>query len=841
VSELKITIDGTVQSIAEGATILDAACAADIYIPTLCTHPQLPRIGKSSGGEFVFRGTERIVRDDPAAVWEGCGLCAVELNGSIVRSCTTVVTAGMSVTTGSPSVTAYRRERLSLILRDHPHACLTCAQAQGCPRTQCSSNVPENERCCELLGSCELGRISQFIGIPSDLTRYRPRGFPKLTEEPLFNYDTELCISCARCVRACSDMRGVEALSFVMKDGKPIVGTSVGPSRAESHCRFCGACVEVCPTGALLDKTRAKGDDREKILVPCRNTCPAGIDIPRLLRHIAADNATKASAVIRERVPLSFAVSYACFHPCEEKCRRAQVCEPVSVCRLKRFAVDADTGAWRSRLKTSPPTNKKVAVVGSGPAGLTAAYYLARKGHTVTIYESLPDAGGMLFVGVPEYRLPRDVLVRDIKAVTDAGVSIRCNSPVTAEGLETLAQENDAVFIATGAQGAKRIKIPGIEFDGVYWGVDFLRNRALGILKPDLFKGKKVVVVGGGNVAVDVARVARRIGATEVSLVCLESTAQLPAWEWEVEESREEEVGLFTSWGPVEIIGRDEKTASLLVKRCTRVFDENKRFSPLFNESETREFPADAVILAIGQEPSSGPFKSCGVTGSGAIAVNQKTFATKMPRVYAGGDVVTGPRSIIEAVAVGRAVAQQIDIALGGDGIIDEKLLDEDPVEHRIGKIENFAGMKRHIPAVAGAAVRSKSFEQLEAAFIPETARAEASRCLMCDLRLQITGVILPPRAGKLSSLTEEEIAKVPEIEGVYRLFDEADATLAIKGVMNLKQGLQEAFTENPKARFFTAEPDRMYTSRETELIQRYLQEHGELPGGGADELDDLF
>ncbi|MBN1308852.1 MAG: FAD-dependent oxidoreductase [Chitinispirillaceae bacterium] len=839
---LAIAIDGRSFDAAPGSTILDVARKAGVYIPSLCAHPDVPVIEHAIGATVVYRGDERLTADDPHAQWDGCGLCAVEVNGAIVRSCTTAATAGMSVITGSPAVIAYRRDRLSELLRDHPHACLTCAQAQGCPRTQCSSNVPENERCCELLGNCELQRVANYIGIPADVPRYRPRGLPKLTNEPLFDFNSELCIGCLRCVRACNDLRDVGTLGFVMQSGRPVVGTLEAGGRANSHCRFCGACVEVCPTGALTDKIRVVGDEREKILVPCRNSCPAGIDIPRLLRYIARDEPEKAAAVIREKVPLAFSVSYACFHPCEEKCRRGEVNEPVSVCRLKRYAMDADDGSWHLRQAAPAPSGKQVAVIGSGPAGLTAAYYCARKGHTVTIYEKHSLPGGMLLTGVPEYRLPRQALDRDIETIRNAGAEIRCDAPIDAAGLSKLSGEYDAVFIAGGANEAKRIVIPGIDLDGVYWGVEFLHDRALGRLTADLFKGLRVAVVGGGNVAVDSARVARRIGAKEVCMISLESAKELPAWAWEVEEARDEEILLAPSWGPSEIVGESGKVVALIAKRCMRVFDENRRFSPQYDESRTQRFDAAAVIIAIGQEPSSATFADCGRTASGTIIVDPETLATTMPRVFAGGDIASGPKSIIEAVAMGRTAASGIDKLLGGDGVIEETLVDRDPPQQRIGKVEGFAGLERNQPAMADAGRRAASFESIEQTYDPPAAVAEASRCLCCDLRLEITEVERAPRAEEsLYALTEEKIAAVTDAEGVFQLFDADKKVLLIKGVMSLRKGLQEALAENNGAVFFIYEKEPMYTKRESELIQQYLQEHGELPGGGAGELDDLF
>ncbi len=838
---VKLTIDDTSVTAEEEKTILQAALEKDIYIPALCSHPELPVIENMKGAPFVFRGNEKIESENPDAAWDGCGICAVEVNGEIVRACATKVADGMKVDTKSNKVLAYRQEKLAAFLTAHPHACLTCAQAEGCPRTQCSSNVPEIERCCELLGACELQRISQFVGVPMNLPKYKPRGFPVFTGEPLFNFNTELCIGCLRCVRACRELRGVGTLSFVFKEGRPLVGTTASATRAESHCRFCGACVEVCPTGALMDKVRAVGAERIKTLIPCRNACPAGINIPQFVRYIARGKGAQAIAVIREKVPLAFAAGYVCFHPCEEECRRGEVNKPVSICRLKRFAAGEDDFAWRSRRKKLPASGKKAAVIGSGPAGLTAAYYLAKKGHETTIFEALPKPGGMLRVGIPEYRFPAALLDRDIEEIKSVGVEIKCDAQITAADLEKLEAEFDAVFVAAGAHNAKKIKLPGSDLPGVLWGVEFLRESALGKHAADIFKGKKVTVVGGGNVAVDSARVALRMGAADISVVSLEKEDELPAYEWEISEAREEGISFLTGWGPMEITGKEGGIASLKCKRCTRVFDEAGRFAPTYDEKETNEIPTAAVILSIGQEPSSEPFAALGLRGNRTIDVDKERLAAKKGKFFAGGDIVSGPASVIEAIAAGRKAAIEIDRLLGGDGDIDEELVEREPLNHYLGQVENFAKLDRSQPAIRDISERKVSFCAVEETFTKETAAAEALRCLACDLRLEIEKVIFPPHVESLFELAAEAIAGLPAEEGVYRLLDKEKKIIAIKGVMNLKDALFEVLENNKKASFFIYEKEPMFTKRESELIQQYLQEHGELPGGGDDDLDDLF
>jgi NADPH-dependent glutamate synthase beta subunit-like oxidoreductase len=840
--EVRILIDGNEVRVSAGTTILAAAADREIYIPSLCAHPDLPPVNGLRGKPFVFRGEEQIFAEDPDAVWDGCGLCVVEADGEVVRACATEVTDGMQVVTQSEALVAQRRENLARVLLTHPHACLVCAQAEGCTRTQCSSNVPEDERCCELLGSCELERLAHYVGIPPDLPRYSPRGLPVLDQEPFFIHNTELCIGCLRCVRVCQDLRGVGTLGFVFVDGQPVVGTTVGPTRAESHCRFCGACVEVCPTGALMDRERVVGAEREQRLVPCRSACPAGVDIPRLVRYVAENNPKEASAVLRERVPLAFVASYACFHPCEEACRRGELNAPISVCRLKRFAVDKDGVDWTGKLTPAPPTGKRVAVVGAGPAGLTAAYYLARKGHEVTIFERLPEPGGMMRVGIPEFRYPRELLAKDLAMITAAGVEIRCDHPVDAAELERLESEYSAVFLAIGAQRPLELAVPGRELEGVMWGIEFLRERALGRLPEDFCKGKRVLVVGAGNAAVDAARVALRLDAHSVKIVCLERPEEMPAWSWEIEEAREEGIAFEHCWGPVAFTGTNGTLKGAVFRRCTRVFDHEGRFAPQYDDEDRRTILADRVIIAIGQRPDAEPFQACGLRNGSLLACDPETLQTRRPRIYAGGDAVSGPRSVIEAIAMGRQAASRIDLALGGDGDISERFeTSRAAPPPSLAQVEQFARLARAAPLKALPSERTQSFVPIERTFSSEAALAEAARCLSCDLRLEIHPAPLAPKQESLLVLDDATVEAVPAVEGVYQLLDEERNVIAIRGVMNLRDSLQELLDDGAGARYFTYEVEPMFTRRESELLQQYMAEHGELPSGGDDDLDDLF
>jgi len=835
---VSLTIDGEEVKTEQGTTLLEAAQRLGIYIPTLCHHPDLPPAPRMKIDAQIYRGGELIQRHDSNPDgFEGCQLCVVEIEGleDFVTACDTPVADGMVVHTNTPQVQRIRRENLAKILARHPHACLVCAEREGCSKEPCSLNVPVNERCCDKFGNCELQKIAEYVGIEEDVPRYSFRDLP-VEDTPLFIRDHNLCVSCGRCVRVCRDVRGVEALGIVYNGDEYIVGT-LEPSLEESGCRFCGACVEVCPTGALMDKD-LRWPASEEDLVPCKHTCPAGIDVPRYIRLINEEKFAEAAAVIREKVPFPSVLGYVCHHPCEEECRRGEVTEAMSICALKRFAAERDTGLWKAGLKEVPPTGKRVAVVGSGPAGLTTAYYLARKGHAVTVFELLPELGGMMRFGAPEYRLPREVLQRDIADILALGLDVKTGIQIGTDlSLEDLENQYEAIFLATGAPLSKKLKIDGVELERVLWGVDFLRDVNSG---RDITVRERVLVIGGGNVAIDAVRTAIRLGATEVQLACLESREEMPAHEWLIEEAVEEGVILNVSWGPKRILGDGNGVTGVQLVRCTSVFDHEGRFNPSFDEAETVSIEADMIIIAIGQasDLSFLDEKSAIHTPRGVIEVNENTLQTGAPKIFAGGDVVSGAASVIEAVAMGRNAAASMDRFLGGDGVIDETLIEAEKPDPWLGKEERFAEKQRVQLPYLPLEERLQDFSLVELSFNEEMALEEARRCLRCDLRLEILPAVLPPE--KWLEFSSENVSMVPETSGVYQLLDEKKLIIYIVGTPNLRRDLEQQLQTVKKARYFGFEEDPMYTKRESELIQKFLKEHGRMPELN-EELLDLF
>ncbi len=623
----------------------------------------------------------------------------------------------------------------------------------------------------------------------------------------------------------------------MMKVGQVQIGTLAETLEA-SGCKFCTACVEVCPTGALVDKAVEAGT-RENDIVPCKAACPVHIDIPGYLRMIAEGQADEANAVIREKVPFPGVLGRVCIHPCEAVCRRGEVNEPISICALKRFAADGENGLWKNESRVAPDTGKKVAVVGAGPAGLTAAFYLRKQGHAVSLLDSGSQAGGMMRYGIPEYRLPRNVLDNEIKDIINLGLEFQPNQSLGQDvTLDQLKNDGfDAIFLAVGAQQSRRIPLEGCNMPDVLWGLEFLRKVAEGE-KVDL--KDNIVVLGGGNVAVDVAMTARRCGATDVKMACLECLEDMPASPWELEEAQAEGIEVMPSRGPDKIIRQDGNITSMDLVECTCVFDDNGNFCPEFSQKKECIL-VDQVIMAVGQAADLSFIEENGriKVDRGLIVVDEKSLETGMSGIYAGGDAVKIPGAIIHAIAAGRQAAESIDKALGGSGKIDEVLFPRGNPAPHLGRDEGFAGWVREKAPQLDGEARVKSFDEVATGYSAEQAVKEAKRCLQCDLRLLLGCNPVPP--AHWLPFDEEHIRQLPEAEGVLQLLDADHKILSIKGTADLRRELLEMLEDNDTAQYFEFEEDKMFSQRESELLQKYLQEHGEMPGGGGDDLDDLF
>ena len=407
------------------------------------------------------------------------------------------------------------------------------------------------------------------------------------------------CVLCGRCVRACNELRGVKVLQYQKKEMETYVGTLHNKLLKDADCRFCGACVEVCPTGTIRDKLMNSEVKKEEAVVPCRHACPAHTDVPRYIRHVKNGEFDAAAAVIREKVPFPKALGYICNHVCELECKRKEVSEAMSIRNIKRYAADHDTGSyWKGKGKQLADTGKKVCVVGAGPAGLTAAYYLRKQGHDVTLKEALPTVGGMMAYGIPSYRLPREIIAEEAKVIEEQGVKIEVNTKV--EKPAELLKEYDAVLMTIGGHKGVRLPMEGSELDGVILNADFLRNASMG---NETGIGKRIIVLGGGNVAFDCARTAKRLGAEEIHLACLEARDVMTADEEEITQAQEEGIFVHPAQTFERITGEDHVTGVDFMNVKSFTFDENRRAIIEKEEGSEHHIDADTVIFAVGQRP----------------------------------------------------------------------------------------------------------------------------------------------------------------------------------------------------------------------------------------------
>jgi formate dehydrogenase beta subunit len=692
---LTLTIDGREVAAEAGTSILDAALEAGIYVPHLCSHPDLP----------------------PGGV---CRLCVVEVEGveGVVASCATPAAEGMVVRTQSDEIARLRRLAMELLLVGHPPECGTCQKYLN----------------------CELQSLKQYLGVEELRVNRRPKLLPVNSRNPLFVYDPNKCVLCGRCVRACADFRRINVLYYKKEASESYIYTRDGRPLAESGCRFCGTCAEVCPTGAIQDTEEVmQAENRKAALVPCRSTCPAEIDVPRYVRAIKEGDCATAVAVIREKVPFPAVLGYICDHVCEDKCRRGDVNEPVAIRELKRFAAENDqTDSWKAGAVPKDDTEKRVAIVGSGPAGLTAAYLLRLQGHAVTVLESLPEAGGMLRYGVPEYRLPREVLAAEIGDMEEVGVVISTETRV--ESLDQLLDQGyDAVLVAVGAHKGQKLRIPGANSQGILVSTDFLRAVNLG---NEVSVGRRVVVLGGGNVAFDCARVARRLGAEEVRVACLECRAEMPASVDEIEQGEDEGISIDAAHTSTRIVANDGRVVGVeFLDVESFYFDEDGIPQIEVVEDSHHLVEADTVIFAVGQRPDLPEGFDVDKTDRGLVELDQYTLATSREGVFAAGDAVTGTASAIKAMASGRKAAIAIDKYLGGSGRLDRKLARQAEPDTVLGPGAGFAALARVAETCLLPEDRVGSFCEVVTVMDQGDAEYESERCLQCDLRLKIKPV----------------------------------------------------------------------------------------------------
>lgn len=519
--------------------------------------------------------------------------------------------------------------------------------------------------------------------------------------------------------------------------------------------------------------------------VPCQAACPVRTAAGSYVQAISAGDYEEAYRLARQPNPFVYTCAHICDHPCEQFCRRGKIDQPIAICALKRTVTDHHNFSLGHNPGVRPagPRDERVAVVGAGPAGLACAHDLALRGYAVHVFDAAPVAGGMLHLGLPGYRLPRDVLQLEIDAITNLGVVLHLNTRIGRDvTLRELRASYSALFLAVGCTKSRDFAIEGAHLDGVLKGVDFLLNINLGY-RVEL--GQNVIVVGGGNVAVDVARsvvrrglevealdqdelrdalrearsalarvvadetairderslvvdvarLALRRGAKEVHLVCLESRDQMPAHLWEVEEAVLEGIKIHPSRGPKRIVGANGRATGLETLVCTSVFDQDGRFNPQFRAGSEEVMAADAVILAIGQQTDLtflAPDDGIEVTRRGSLAVDPETLATSAAGVYAGGDAAFGPRNVIAAIADGRRAAASIHRHLGGRSRSGTQARFAPIVDHRMPEGYHRRG-RQAMPTLA--LDRRIGIAEIELGYSDEQAHAEAGRCLRCDIQ----------------------------------------------------------------------------------------------------------
>ena len=503
--------------------------------------------------------------------------------------------------------------------------------------------------------------------------------------------------------------------------------------------------------------------------IPCRTACPIHTECGRYVQAIGISRDEEAYLLARAPNPFAYTLGRICAHPCEDACRRGKIDEPIAICALKRYATERHnlgTGHDPARKNLPPPAKrgKRIAIVGAGVCGLTCAHDLALLGYSVEVYESAPVPGGMLYLGIPNFRLPREIIMMEVTQILDLGVTLHTRVTLGRDSaLSELRTKFDAVLLATGLNKGRELNLPGAHLAGVYNGIDFLINVNLSY---DIQLGKRVVVVGGGNVAIDVARAAVRLvqespdlegggaeslqpaldaarmalrsGAEQVSLVSLESREQMPAWKGEVQEAEHEGIEVDNGWGPREILGRDGAATGLKVRRCVSVFDENGRFNPAFSDEE-KVIPCDSVVLAIGQQADlsflSGE-EGIEVTPRGILKIDEDLMTTA-PGVFAGGDVAFGPRILVEAVANGHRAARSMHVYLTGK--TRKTVLSRFRIFNNWEMPRGFLSTPRQIMPVLPAN-RRIGIAEVELGFDEAQGRAEGLRCLKCQVNTIFDG-----------------------------------------------------------------------------------------------------
>lgn len=531
-------------------------------------------------------------------------------------------------------------------------------------------------------------------------------------------------------------------------------------------CVACGQCVENCPTNALrlgqklctktpLKKIKTKSsrdriwskknwnpdyrENRKDVVEtgtsPCKTACPAHIAVQGYIKLAAQGKYKDALELIRKENPLPAVCGRICPRKCESECTRGDIDDPIAIDEIKKFIAEQDLDKNRRFIPAKKHDyGKPVAVIGSGPAGLSCAYYLAEDGYKVTVFEKLSKPGGMLTVGIPSFRLEKNVVEAEIDILKEMGVVFKTNTEVGKDvSLDDLRKQGfKAFYLAIGAQGGRKLGLENEDAKGVIAGVEFLRDVNLG--KKNALHGK-VIVIGGGNVAIDVARTAVREGAESVAMYCLEARNEMPALNEEIEEALEEDIVINNSWGPKRIISKDGKVTGIELKKCVSVFDKDKKFNPKYDENETITVDADFVLLSVGQSIDWG-----GLLKDSAVVLNRNntaqadslTYQTAQSDVFVGGDAYTGPKFAIDAIAAGKQAAISIHrfVQPGQSLVYGRDRREYIALDKQNIVVESYDTTRRQL--AGHNAKNRKTFKDTRVTFTEEQLKKETERCLGC-------------------------------------------------------------------------------------------------------------
>ena len=531
-------------------------------------------------------------------------------------------------------------------------------------------------------------------------------------------------------------------------------------------CVACGQCVENCPTNALrlgqklctktpLKKIKTKSsrdriwskknwnpdyrENRKDVVEtgtsPCKTACPAHIAVQGYIKLAAQGKYKEALELIRKENPLPAVCGRICPRKCESECTRGDIDDPIAIDEIKKFIAEQDLDKNRRFIPAKKHNyGKPVAVIGSGPAGLSCAYYLAEDGYKVTVFEKLSKPGGMLTVGIPSFRLEKNVVEAEIDILKEMGVVFKTNTEVGKDvSLDDLRKQGfKAFYLAIGAQGGRKLGLENEDAKGVIAGVEFLRDVNLG--KKNALHGK-VIVIGGGNVAIDVARTAVREGAESVAMYCLEARNEMPALNEEIEEALEEDIVINNSWGPKRIISKDGKVTGIELKKCVSVFDKDKKFNPKYDENKTITVDADFVLLSVGQSIDWG-----GLLKDSAVVLNRNntaqadslTYQTAQSDVFVGGDAYTGPKFAIDAIAAGKQAAISIHrfVQPGQSLVYGRDRREYIALDKQNIVVESYDTTRRQL--AGHNAKNRKTFKDTRVTFTEEQLKKETERCLGC-------------------------------------------------------------------------------------------------------------